>query len=123
MIKVNVRYFNILAAYAGTRRQVLELKEGTTIRDFILQVCQSHPPAFREVVLQDGAPSPHLRLFRNDLPVEHDSLDAQLESGDVILLFPAVAGGSDIVCFQSQNKMLGILKGGRGDEIGCTSKA
>jgi MoaD family protein len=94
MIKVNVRYFNILAAYAGIRKQIVELKEGTTIFDLILQVSQSNPPAFQEVILQDGAPSPHLRVFHNNLPVNRDSLDTALKDGDEILLFPAVAGGA-----------------------------
>jgi len=94
MIKVKVRYFNILAAYAGTRRQLVELKEGATILDLLLQASQGNSPAFQEVVLQDGAPSPHLRVFHNDLPVNRDSLDTALKDGDEILLFPAVAGGA-----------------------------
>jgi len=96
MIKVHVRYFNILAAYAGTRQQLFELTEGTTILDLILQVSLSNSPTFQEVVLQDGAPSLHLRVFRNNHPVNNDCMRTTLADGDEILLFPAVAGGAHL---------------------------
>jgi len=96
MIKVNVRYFNILAAYAGTRKQSVELKEGTTIFDLILKLSQSNSSTFQEVVLQDGAPSPHLRVFRNDQLVNPDFFNTTLLESDEILLFPAVAGGAHL---------------------------
>lgn len=94
MIQVNVKYFNILAAYAGTRKQSIKVKEGMTIFDFILQISRDNPPPFQEVVLQDGKPSPHLRVFRNNQLVDPELFNTPLLENDEILLFPAVAGGA-----------------------------
>jgi MoaD family protein len=120
MIRVTVRYFNILAAYAGTRTQVVELKEGSTSFDLILTVSHNNPPAFQEVVLQDGVPSPHLRVFRNNQSIDNDLLKTVITDGDEILLFPAVAGGAQLSLITSKIPM-GISNGGRGDKISFSS--
>jgi MoaD family protein len=120
MIRVTVKYFNILAAYAGTRAQVVELEDGSTGFDLILSVARNNPPAFQEVVLQDGAPSTHLRVFRNKQSVDNDLLKTVLTDGDEILLFPAVAGGAQL-SFIATIIPTEISKGGRGDKIGYCS--
>ncbi len=96
MIQVKVRYFNILAAYAGTSKQMVEMTEGATILDLLLYIAQNNPASFREIMLQDGKPSPHLRVFRNNQLMDPDSFSTILLKGDEILLFPAVAGGTNL---------------------------
>ncbi len=95
MIQVKVRYFNILAAYAGTSKEFVEMTEGATILDVLLYIAQNNPASFREITLQDGKPSPHLRVFRNNQLMDPDSFSTNLLKGDEILLFPAVAGGTN----------------------------
>ena len=125
MITINVQYFNILVAYAGARKQSFELPDGTTFSDLLLHVSRTNPPAFQDVLLQDGVPSPHLRLFRNGSLVDQDSMNTFLMNGDEIMLFPAVAGGDeDVLELNGERKRIrrGIFRGRRGDENGCISK-
>ncbi len=94
MIKVNVRYFNLLATYAGVRQESLELAEGTTIRQLVAFLAGRHAGSFSEMVLPKGRLSPHLRIFCNESPINPDAMESILADGDTLLLFPAVAGGS-----------------------------
>ncbi len=94
MITINIRYFNLLATYAGARQESLDLAEGTTINGLVAVLAGRHPGAFSEMVLPKGQPSPHLRIFRNETPVNPENMESALADGDTLLLFPAVAGGS-----------------------------
>lgn len=94
MITVKIRYFNLLATYAGGKQESLELDGDVTIRGLVSILAGRHPGAFSEMLLHDGQPSPHLRIFRNETPLNPQDLDLCLAEGDELLLFPAVAGGS-----------------------------
>ena len=93
MINVSIRYFNILAAYAEKKNETVAVENGTTVKDLIHSLCQNKPPLFGEVVLLDGEIGHHLRVFRNERILDGDLLDEQLEHGDQLMLFPAIAGG------------------------------
>ncbi|HEX7598886.1 MAG TPA: amidohydrolase family protein [Polyangia bacterium] len=94
MIRVHIRYFNLLATYAGIREQTLELADRTAIAGLISTLAQQHPGAFSEMLLYNGQPSPHLHVFRNEVSINAQDMDQCLCDGDELLLFPAIAGGS-----------------------------
>ncbi len=94
MNTVHIRYFNLLATYAGVRQESLQLAEGTTISGLVAILAGRHPGAFCDMVLPRGQPSPHLRIFCNETPVNPENMESALVDGDTLLLFPAVAGGS-----------------------------
>ena len=106
MITVKVRYFNLLALHAGTRQQIVEIPGDASLTDLILKVSSVNPPAFREVVLQNGLPSQHLRVFHNGNPVFENDLNHQLADGDEVMLFPAVAGGIEADPFSNEHETL-----------------
>ncbi|MDD5367907.1 MAG: MoaD/ThiS family protein [Anaerolineaceae bacterium] len=96
MIQVRVRYFNLLATYAGTKSQVVDLDVGVTAAELFSRLAQEHSPAFAEMLLSKGKISPHLRVFRNDAILEVKELNLPLSDGDELLIFPAISGGSQI---------------------------
>ncbi len=93
MITIRVRYYNILAAYANRRNQTVELMEGSTILNLIEAVAQENSASFREVVMLDNRPNPHLRIFCNNALVDEKQMNSPLVDGDEIIFFPALSGG------------------------------
>lgn len=92
-IVVQVRYFNVLADYAGTRRAEVSVPAGMTVRALLRNLSDINPEAFRRAVSPGGVLNSYIRVFRNDQLVAEAAFDSPLAEGDEILLFPAVAGG------------------------------
>lgn len=92
-IVVQVRYFNVLADYAGTRRAEVSVPAGTTVRSLLRNLSANNPEPFRRAVSPGGVLNSYIRVFRNDQLVAEAAFDTPLADGDEILLFPAVAGG------------------------------
>ncbi|MBI4790737.1 MAG: MoaD/ThiS family protein [Chloroflexi bacterium] len=88
-IVICVRYFNVLADYAGTKRAAVSVPVGTTVRGLLEHLIELSPNRFRHAL------GSHLRVFHNNQLVSDKSFDTPLADDDEILLFPAVAGGRD----------------------------
>ncbi len=92
-LTVRVRYFNVLANYAGTKRAEVKVPAGTTVRGLLAHLTETNPEAFRRALVRDGALTSYLRVFRNDKLVAGEAFDMPLTYGDELMLFPAIAGG------------------------------
>lgn len=97
MINIHVQFFNILAAYTGKKTVEISVQEGIQLSDAIVWMAGQFSPAFQEIVIPQGVPSQHLRIFLNEKPVSEKEYSTPLQDGDEIMLFPAVAGGCRIV--------------------------
>jgi MoaD family protein len=90
---VRVRYFNVLADYAGTKRAEVAVPTGTTLRAFLNHLIEINPGPFRRALSRGEMLNSYLRVFRNERVVAPEDFDAPLAEGDEVMLFPAVAGG------------------------------
>ena len=93
-LTVRVRYFNVLANYAGTKRAEVKVPAGTTVRGLLAHLTETNPEAFRRALVRDGALTSYLRVFRNDKLVVGEAFEAAVAGGDEFMLFPAIAGGA-----------------------------
>ncbi|MBI3360607.1 MAG: MoaD/ThiS family protein, partial [Chloroflexi bacterium] len=93
---VRVRYFNVLAVYAGTKQAEVTLPAGTTVRGLLDRLVETNPDAFRRALVRGDALSSYLRVFRNDTLVGADGFDEPVAEGDQFMLFPAIAGGAGV---------------------------
>ncbi len=93
-VAVRVRYFNVLANYAGTKRAEMEVPAGTTVRGLLAHLADANPEAFRRALVRDGVITSYLRVFRNEKLVANEAFEATVASGDEFMLFPAIAGGA-----------------------------
>ena len=94
MIKVRVRYFNFLAVLAEAKKAVFEVPQDTTLRRLIDHVAAVQSDRFRSFIFDGQGISPYLRIFHNEKLIMDVQLDEiSLAEGDVIMLFPAIAGG------------------------------
>lgn len=93
MIHIRVRYFNLLAAYAGVKQQQVELLDGCSIIELFPILAQDQSPAFQGMIFRQGKVDPHLRIFLNEALLKMEDLEKPLTDGDELLIFPAISGG------------------------------
>lgn len=92
-MKIHVRFYNILSAYAGVKTLEVVLVEGTSLAGLLRELVQLTPPAFGQVIQPDGVFNPHIRIFINGNLIVGAAEEIQLADGDAVMLFPAIAGG------------------------------
>jgi molybdopterin converting factor small subunit len=92
-VDVQIRFFNVLAVYAGTKRMTLTVPAGTSLRDCLERLTAASPEAFRRALVKEGQLTPYLRVFRNEKLTAGAALEQPVADGDQVMLFPAVAGG------------------------------
>ncbi|EMA58426.1 MoaD family protein [Halorubrum distributum JCM 13561] len=89
------KLFADLAEIAGDRAVAVDAEPGDTVGDALDALLEAHPD-LRDRVLEDGTVADHINVLRNGRSVRHDEegLDATLEAGDELALFPPVSGGA-----------------------------
>jgi len=88
------KLFADLAEIAGGREIDVAAGPGDTVGDALDALMESHPD-LRDRVLDDGDVADHINVLRNGQNVRHDGgMDAVLEAGDELALFPPVSGGA-----------------------------
>ena len=87
------KLFADLAEVAGDRVVAVEAEPGDTVGDALDALLGAHPD-LRDRVIEDGEIADHINVLRNGRSVRHDDgLNATLEPGDELALFPPVSGG------------------------------
>lgn len=87
------KLFADLAEIAGGRAVEVEASPGDTVGD-ALDALLGARPALRDRVIEDGDIADHVNVLRNGRSVRHDDgMNATLEPGDELALFPPVSGG------------------------------
>jgi molybdopterin converting factor small subunit len=94
MIRVDVRYHNVLRRVAGVEQQRVILPDGTSLTAFLERLAERRGPGLREFLLTpEGDMAPSLVVFRNGQLVRRDQLGLILADGDELKLFPMISGG------------------------------
>ncbi|WP_128904986.1 ubiquitin-like small modifier protein 1 [Halorubrum amylolyticum] len=88
------KLFADLAEVAGGREIDVAAEPGDTVGDALDTLLEARPD-LRDRVLDDGEVADHINVLRNGRNVRHDDgMDATLEAGDELALFPPVSGGA-----------------------------
>lgn len=93
-VMITVRAFATFRALLGARERALEAPAGSNVRDVLVRL-GAEAPALREALLaEQGELRPHVSVFLNGRDVRHlQGLATSVRPGDVLALFPPVAGG------------------------------
>ncbi len=92
-IRVTVRFFNILASYAGTKKIEVSFPDGATLQRVIDHLVQTGSQELRQILVNNGKFNQYLKIFHNEQLVSNNELERPIKEGDEILIFPAIAGG------------------------------
>ena len=92
-ITLRIRYFNVLADYAGTKSTEVTVPVGTTVLGLIRHLAEMNPGRIRQTLFDGDMFSSYTRVVRNDRLVAGDGFESPIADGDEFMLFPAIAGG------------------------------
>ncbi|NLE44436.1 MAG: MoaD/ThiS family protein [Chloroflexi bacterium] len=94
MMRIHVKYHNILRQRAGTDGETLRVPVGSSVRDVLRLAADTHGPLLEEMLFAaSGAISSHLVVFRDRTLLRIAEHDEPLADDVELLLFPAIAGG------------------------------
>ncbi len=90
MPKISVKLFANFREFAGTKE--LEI-DGITINEILGMLCKKFP-GFEKMLFKGKNLNPYVNVFLNGRNVlESGGLDAVVNAGDEIAIFPPVSGG------------------------------
>ncbi|MEM1681247.1 MAG: MoaD/ThiS family protein [Sulfolobales archaeon] len=93
-MRVKIELYGFLRNLAGTKDVVIEVPEGSTLRE-LLFITSSKIPGLREAISPDGQLKPYFMLFINEVDYELlGGYDYVVRDGDSLQLLPISHGGS-----------------------------
>lgn len=93
-MKITLRIFADYREIVGAREKEVSLPAGETVGRLLKGLCTAHPDLQRKLFDAHGELLPYVIVLKNGRNVASlHHLDTVLAEGDVIALFPPVAGG------------------------------
>lgn len=93
-MRVKVKTFATLRDITGGIIHDIEVRDGSKLRDVLEEVFNLYPDLRDEVLDDEGSLKSGYRLLVNGREATHiGGFDLEVKDGDVIALFPPVAGG------------------------------
>ncbi|MBP1766723.1 MAG: MoaD family protein [Candidatus Aminicenantes bacterium] len=93
MMKVKVKFFGPIRDLFGGREVEIVLPPGAPFRE-LLRRLSDNPEREKEIFAAADAGESHLVIMKNGRPVPRpEGLDAPLQDGDTIAIFPFMGGG------------------------------
>jgi molybdopterin synthase sulfur carrier subunit len=93
-MKITLRTFADIREIVGTKEQELSLPEGVTVGALLGFLCEAHPALREKLFDPAGKLKPYMIILKNGRNITSlQQLDTAIDGGDVIAVFPPVAGG------------------------------
>ncbi|MHB8909427.1 MAG: ubiquitin-like small modifier protein 1 [Syntrophales bacterium] len=93
-MKVTIRAYATLREIIGARETTLALSPGETVRCLLENLTQTHPGLRAQLFDATAQVKPYILILKNGRNIMSlQQLDTVIGEGDVIALFPPVAGG------------------------------
>jgi sulfur-carrier protein len=93
-MKITIRTFADLREIVGASEQELSVPEGQTVGGVLGVLCDAHPALRGKIFDPAGELKPYIIILKNGRNIASlQKLDTAIDAGDVVALFPPVAGG------------------------------
>ena len=93
-MKITFRTFAEFREVIDAREQELSLREGETLGELLIDLCEVHPRLQGKLFDASGNIKPYILILKNGRNIESlQHLDTIIAADDVISVFPPVAGG------------------------------
>lgn len=93
-MRIILRTFADYREITGTKEMLIDLKEGQTMGGLFTLLTCKYPPLGRQMFQDSGGLKAFVIVLVNGRNIEFlHGMDTRLEEGDVVALFPPVAGG------------------------------
>ncbi|WP_455448802.1 ubiquitin-like small modifier protein 1 [Natrinema thermotolerans] len=90
---IDLRFFATFREAVGEKERTRTVADDTTVGD-VLASLEAEYEGLEGQLLADGEVRPQLSVLKNGRNVVHmEGVDTTLEAGDVVSVFPPVAGG------------------------------
>ncbi len=92
-MKIKVKFFATFRELFGGEEKEIELESGSNIQDLLNLLCGSSQRR-QEIFDNSGKLRPYVTILKNGRNIQFlGGLHTGLEKGDVIMIFPPMAGG------------------------------
>jgi sulfur-carrier protein len=92
-MELDFRFFANFREAVGQKERTETVADGATVGDVLAEL-EAEYDGLDGQLLEDGAIRPQLSVLKNGRDVVHmEGPDTELEDGDVLSVFPPVAGG------------------------------
>ncbi|WP_222919909.1 ubiquitin-like small modifier protein 1 [Natrinema sp. SYSU A 869] len=92
-MEIDLRFFATFREAVGEKERTRAVDDDATVGD-VLSGLETEYDGLEGQLLEDGAVRPQLSVLKNGRNVVHMAgVDTSLEEGDVVSVFPPVAGG------------------------------
>ncbi|ELY90694.1 ubiquitin-like small modifier protein 1 [Natrinema altunense] len=92
-MEIDLRFFATFRDAVGEKERTRTVADDATVGD-VLAALENEYDGLEGQLLEDGAVRPQLSVLKNGRNVVHmTGVDTSLEAGDVVSVFPPVAGG------------------------------
>jgi molybdopterin synthase sulfur carrier subunit len=89
---IQVQFFATFREFFESKSVQIEVGTGATVQDLLNLVCNTRER--RERVFDKGKLKPHTLVMKNGRHIRHlKGLATELNDGDIISVFPPIAGG------------------------------
>ncbi|RZH66357.1 ubiquitin-like small modifier protein 1 [Natrinema altunense] len=92
-MEIDLRFFATFRDAVGEKERTRTVADDATVGD-VLAALENEYDGLEGQLIEDGAVRPQLSVLKNGRNVVHmTGVDTSLEAGDVVSVFPPVAGG------------------------------
>ncbi|MFX0183998.1 MAG: ubiquitin-like small modifier protein 1 [Candidatus Hodarchaeota archaeon] len=93
-IHLTVRFFATLKEITKQREIKIELQKETTIKQVLESLFDQYESLREEIFTEDNEPREWIQILKNGRNIKFlDGIQTKLDNGDVLAVFPPVAGG------------------------------
>ncbi len=94
MVKIKFLAFAMIREIIGEKETVLELPNGSTIKDLVTTLVKQWPRLKKHVMNEQDELDNHFTVVVNENVIQDDEIKSViLKEGDVVALIPPIAGG------------------------------